>query len=180
MQPIRRVVTGHAASGLSGIASDQPVAGERVPGMTTVSLNTIWGADAPIHYPDDGAEPSHHDFFPPVGGMRFVAFDLAPDDPGTSAADSAGDLTAQTEKLFPGLLSHFNDSDPGMHRTATTDMLYVTSGRCVLELDDGSSTELSAGDAIVQSGTMHRWSNPWSEPCRIVGFIVGSHEPAGG
>jgi quercetin dioxygenase-like cupin family protein len=64
--------------------------------------------------------------------------------------------------------------DPGMHRSATVDVLYVVSGRCVLELDDGSRTTLGAGDVIVQSGTMHRWHNPWEEPCRIIGMLVGA------
>jgi hypothetical protein len=45
----------------------------------------------------------------------------------------------------------------------------------VLELDDGSRTELNAGDVIVQNGTMHRWKNPWSEPCRLIGALVGAH-----
>jgi quercetin dioxygenase-like cupin family protein len=62
----------------------------------------------------------------------------------------------------------------GMHRSATTDMLYVISGRCVLELDDGSKTEISAGDVVVQSGTMHRWHNPFAVPCRVLGVLVGA------
>jgi uncharacterized cupin superfamily protein len=58
--------------------------------------------------------------------------------------------------------------------SATTDMLYVISGRCVLELDDGSKTEIGAGDVVVQSGTMHRWHNPFAEPCRVLGALVGA------
>ena len=81
---------------------------------------------------------------------------------------------AAAEKLAPGLLSHFDDRNPGMHRSATTDMLYVISGRCVLELDDGSKTEIGTGDVVVQSGTMHRWHNPFNEPCRMLGAIVGA------
>ena len=81
---------------------------------------------------------------------------------------------AAAEKLAPGLLSHFDDRNPGMHRSATTDMLYVISGRCVLELDDGSKTEIGAGDVVVQSGTMHRWHNPFAEPCRVLGALVGA------
>ena len=46
----------------------------------------------------------------------------------------------------------------GMHRSATIDFGYAVSGRCVLELDDGSKTELGPEDVIVQSGTAHRWS----------------------
>lgn len=61
------------------------------------------------------------------------------------------------------------------HRSATTDTLYVVSGRCLLELADGSRTELTAGDVVVQSETMHRWKNPWQEPCRVIGALVGAH-----
>jgi mannose-6-phosphate isomerase-like protein (cupin superfamily) len=65
--------------------------------------------------------------------------------------------------------------EPGMHRLATVDVLYVVAGRCVLELDDGSQTELGAGDVVVQSGTMHRWHNPRAASCRIIGMLVGAH-----
>jgi quercetin dioxygenase-like cupin family protein len=61
-----------------------------------------------------------------------------------------------------------------MHRSATIDLLYVLSGRVILELDDGSKTELRAGDVAVQSGTMHAWRNPFGEPCRVFGVILGA------
>lgn len=173
MSATRRVVTGHAANGHSIIASDGLVDGLPVPGMESVSLGTLWGADTPLHYPDAGAEPVHHTFFPPLHGMRFVTFELAPD-AAAATADDNEDTAARMEANFPGMLAHFDAADPGMHRTATTDMLYVAAGRCVLELDDGSATELHAGDVLVQSGTMHRWTNPFDEICRIVGFVVGA------
>ena len=93
--------------------------------------------------------------------MRLVEFVLPPNSsPSDPGSRPSGQELAAAEKLAPGLLSHFDDRNPGMHRSATTDMLYVISGRCVLELDDGSKTEISAGDVVVQSGTMHRWHNP--------------------
>ena len=81
---------------------------------------------------------------------------------------------AEAEHLFPGLSASMFPDDPGMHRSATVDFGYVVSGRCVLELDDGSKTELGAGDVIVQSGTAHRWSNPWNEPCHLIGVLIGA------
>ena len=95
----------------------------------------------------------------------------SPSNPGPRPSEQE---LAAAEKLAPGLLSHFDDRNPGMHRSATTDMLYVISGRCVLELDDGSKTEIGAGDVVVQSGTMHRWHNPFNEPCRMLGALVGA------
>ncbi len=175
MSTFRRVVTGHAANGKSIIASDSKVDGVAVPGLAGVYLTTMWGSDQPFSYPDKGAEPAHPAWFPPLGGVRFFEFVLAPDSTPPDTRMTPEQVTAAANRLFPGLLAHFNADDPGMHRSASTDMLYVISGRCVLELDDGSRTELAAGDVIVQSGTMHRWKNPWNEPCRIIGALVGAH-----
>ena len=174
MSTFRRVVTGHAANGKSIVASDSTIDGVAVPGLPGVYLTTLWGADQPCTYPDTGAEPPHPAWFPPVGGVRFFEFILAPDCTPPDTRLSADQVAEQAGRLFPGLLAHFNPEDPGMHRSASTDTLYVISGRCVLELDDGSRTELSQGDVIVQSGTMHRWKNPWHEPCRIIGALVGA------
>lgn len=175
MSSFRRVVTGHSAEGKSIVASDAPVEGVAVPGLPGVYLTTLWGADAALHYPDRGTEPAHPAWFPPIGGVRFFEFVLAPDATPPDTARSEAENAAAAERLFPGLLGHFDPENPGMHRSASTDMLFVVSGRCVLELDDGSRTALAAGDVIVQSGTMHRWKNPHDEPCRILGALVGAH-----
>ncbi len=174
MSTFRRVVTGHRADGKSIVASDSAVKGVAVPGLAGVYLTTLWGADTAIRYPDAGDEPAHPAWFPPVGGARFIEFILAPDSTPPDTSMSEAEINAQAEQLFPGLLGHFDPDDPGMHRSATTDMLYVISGRCVLELDDGSKTALGPGDVVVQSGTMHRWTNPHAEPCRILGALVGA------
>ncbi len=174
MSTFRRVVTGHRADGRSTVASDSLVEGVPVPGLPGVALTTLWGADQAVRYPDNGSEPAHPAWFPPAGGVRFFEFILAPDSTPPDTRLSADQIAVAAEQLFPGLLAHFDASDPGMHRSITTDMLYVVSGRCVLELDDGSRTELGAGDVIVQSATMHRWKNPWSEPCRIIGALAGA------
>jgi len=173
MLTIRRVVTGHQADGKSIIVSDKEVTGIELPGLPGAMLATLWGADETLTYPDAGGEPRHHDWFPPIGGFRFIQFVLAPDRVSPPEADPKA-TAAEVERLFPGLLATMLPDDPGMHRSATVDVLYVVSGRCVLELDDGSKTDLGAGDVIVQSGTMHRWHNPWKEPCRIIGLLVGA------
>ena len=171
MGTFRRVVTGHRADGKSIVASDSSVSSVEVPGLDGIELGTMWGTDATFVYPDAGAEPSHVEFFPPVGGARFVEFVLPPgSDPDRASGAGAEDIEAHA----PGLASHFDASAPGMHRSATCDMLYVLAGRCVLELDDGSATQLAAGDVVIQSGTMHRWKNPHAEPCRVIGVLVGA------
>lgn len=48
--------------------------------------------------------------------------------------------------------------DAGWHRTETIDLDIVLSGRVLLELPGGVSTELGPGDVVVQRGTDHRWT----------------------
>lgn len=92
--------------------------------------------------PNDGAEPLYRDRFPPRGGFRFELIVLPPatTDAG-KRAPSAGAL-AEVDRFLPGLLSAMDPQPPGMHRTGTIDLIHVTSGRCVLELDGGAKLEL--------------------------------------
>ncbi|MEX2482162.1 MAG: cupin domain-containing protein [Gammaproteobacteria bacterium] len=181
MSKFRRVVTGHDAAGQSVIASDESVTGTAVPGMPGVELTTLWGADAPMHYPNQGQLPAFSTWFAPVGGFRLIEFVIGPEPAAGSDEDAPVADPAAVQRLFPGLLDTMDPEVPGMHRSATIDLLYVRSGRVMLELDDGSQTELRAGDVAVQSGTMHAWRNPFTEPCRILGVILGAHldKPAG-
>jgi mannose-6-phosphate isomerase-like protein (cupin superfamily) len=173
MLTLRRVVTGHREEGKSIIASDKEVRRVEYPRRPGATLTTLWGADETLTYPDEGGEPPHHDYFPPIGGFRVIEFVLAPGPPSPPPVDPKA-TAAEVERLFPGLMATMLPEDPGMHRSATVDVGYVVSGRCVLELDDGSKTDLGAGDVFVQSGTMHRWHNPGEEPCRIIGVLVGA------
>jgi mannose-6-phosphate isomerase-like protein (cupin superfamily) len=177
MSVFRRVITGHDAEGRSIIARDDQVHSTPVPGMPAVELTTLWGADAPMRYPDDGSMPDFRTWFAPVGGFRLIEFVVGPDAPAPDDADPAA-TRAAVDARFPGLMDTMDPDSPGMHRSATIDLLYVIAGRIVLELDDGSRTELAAGDVAVQSGTMHAWRNPYDEPCRIIGVILGAHMTA--
>lgn len=170
MTSFRRVVTGHDAAGLSRVASDETVSDFDIPGMPGTRICHLWGADETLRFPDDGARPACREFFPPVGGFRMLEFTVPPGDDDAAT----GEPDAATEAAAPGLLATMDPSVPGMHRSATVDLLYVVEGRCVLELDDGSRTTLAAGDTAVQSGTMHAWRNPFDAPCRILAVTVGA------
>ena len=82
---VRRVVTGHDADGKAVVASDTEVDGLR-PALTPGSeFHRLWGADEAPHFPDDGTEPEHHAYFPPVGGFRFGLFAVPPGTVSTSS-----------------------------------------------------------------------------------------------
>lgn len=174
MSTIRRVVTGHATSGESRIAGDDELPAVALPGLGGIAITKIWGAEQTMSYPDDGSAQPYGPFFAPKGGFRFVEFIVPPDAAVTVPDGDPEAALAEVDAHFPGLLATMDPERPGMHRSATIDLLYCVSGRIILELDDGSKTEIVAGDTVVQSGTMHAWRNPWHEPCRIVAVILGA------
>lgn len=61
-----------------------------------------------------------------------------------------------------------------MHRTESVDYAVVMTGEIDMELDDGESVHLRAGDVLVQRGTIHAWINRGSEPCRIAFVLVSA------
>jgi len=177
---IRRVVTGHSPSGRAVVASDTVLEGVRPPLLPGVELHQLWGADETMSYPDDGSSPPCPTWFPPVGGFRFLHFVLPPD--AQAQEPLRGDAEAartETDRQTPGLMDTMDAERPGMHRSDTIDLVYVVSGRALCELDDGVQIRLFAGDTLIQSGTRHRWSNPHTESCLIVGVLVGARRRSG-
>ena len=172
MTSLRRVVTGHDSQGRSVFVSDENVTGQRIPSLSTTEIVPLWGADATHHYPDAGEPQPYNAFFAPVGGYRFLMFTVPPD--ASVAPPPDQEAISATQTMFPGLGDTFDPEVPGMHRSSTVDLLYVTEGRCVSELDSGETIELKAGDTFVQSGTMHAWRNPFDETCKIIAVIVGA------
>lgn len=173
---MRRVVTGHDAAGKAVFVSDEavaPVAPTMLPGS---EFHRLWGGDTPPHFPDDGARPDDHAYFPPVGGFRFGLFTIPPDGGVGAPPDLDFEAAmAEIEEKLPGLASHMEPADPGMHTTATVDFEVVLQGSVTLELDDGAKVSLGVGDTVVQNGTRHRWSNPGAEPAVLAVFICGAH-----
>jgi mannose-6-phosphate isomerase-like protein (cupin superfamily) len=173
---VRRVVTGHTAAGKATVASDtmvEPITTALVPGM---AFHRLWGGDSAPVFPDDGAARSSEQYFPPLGGYRFLLFTIPP---GARAAVTApvGDVGAavtQLEQDCPGLLGALESMETGMHTSDTIGFEYVVSGEVDLELDEGEMVRLRAGDTLVQNGTRHAWHNPGSEPCVVMACLVGA------
>ena len=171
---VRRVVTGHDASGKSVFISDETVGPVEVTMMPQFQPHLLWGGDKTPQFPDDGTMPAWHTYFPPIGGFRFGLFTVLPD---STAAPDAPDMeaaVADIEVKLPGLLRYLDPSDPGMHTTDTIDFEVVLEGTIVLELDDGAEVTLHPGDTVVQNGTRHRWRNPGDTPARLALFICGA------
>jgi mannose-6-phosphate isomerase-like protein (cupin superfamily) len=172
---IRRVVTGHSADGKSTVVGDdhvEPIVLDLLPGY---AFHRLWGADEAPTFPDDGGARPAHAYFPPVGGFRFGLFTVPPET--TVMSDDIDVSTAMREldASLPGMASHMEPENPGMHTTDTIDFEYVVSGAIDLELDDGETVHLVAGDTVVQNGTRHAWRNRGGEPCEMVVVLIGAH-----
>lgn len=100
---IRRVVTGHSDDGKAVVASDSEIEGFQPALFAGLEFLPLWGADAPPTYPDRGASLPHHDWFPGIGGFRFLAVSIPPEAAIAPAATDGGDAVAELEAFAPGL-----------------------------------------------------------------------------
>ena len=130
----------------------------------------VWGADFKgLQYPDDGSKPVHEDeLFPKIGGFRYVIVTLPPLGAGTSSAQAGRRSSAPPAAKLSGRLP----GRSGISRTASVDLEVVLSGEATLELDDGVTKTMKAGDTIIQSGTKHRWHNRGNVPATFAAIII--------
>jgi len=172
---VRHIVTGHDNRGKSVFKSDgvlDPLTLSLVPG---VEFHRVWGAEQAPTLPNFESVPATATFFPAAGGMR-VTLSTFPVEPARPLADlDVGEAMAEAERKVPGLLSHMEPGNRGMHTTQTVDVNIVLSGELILELDDGAETLLRTGDIVVQNGTRHRWHNRGSVPAVLAGLMVGAN-----
>jgi mannose-6-phosphate isomerase-like protein (cupin superfamily) len=59
----------------------------------------------------------------------------------------------------------------GFHVTTTTDLVFILSGRVLLDLDR-CTVDLGAGDAVVLQAAHHAWRNPWPEPVQFLDVLI--------
>jgi quercetin dioxygenase-like cupin family protein len=148
---IRRVVTGHDKSGRANVAIDE-IAKNVVQGRPGAHAAVIWSTEG---FPVDN----------------------------DGDADTSGRKVGTT--LPNGTVFRVVSFGPGVtprnHRTDSIDYTTVIAGEIDMELDDGKSVHLKAGDVLVQRGTIHNWVNKGTAPC-VIAFVLVAAKPvtAGG
>jgi quercetin dioxygenase-like cupin family protein len=154
------VVTGHDAGGRAVVVSDG------VPPQTSRSpdglgISELWQVPGPPLTAGSGGDPQGPwELEPPPGGASWRVFRLPP-----TGAPATGPEGARGP--------HFDPERPGMHRTDTIDLIQLLSGRVELALDD-SAVELTAGDCVVQRGTMHAWKVLGDAPAEFSAVMLRS------
>ena len=169
---MKRVVTGFDDSGTSiFISKDAPQVTYENVGLRWTE---IWSS-----YPDDTLpidppagpirETVNESVFPSTGKSIFRVLELAPNmiDP-SALGDSE---LAELNNALPGLASHVEPDNSGMHTTDSVDYGVILSGKITMELDDGQTAELEAGDVWIQNGTRHAWRV--EEKCTMAVVLVG-------
>lgn len=173
--PIRRVVTGHDATGRSIIAEDgPPPRTKRIGGEEGPVFHEIWNTPrSPAPITPVCREPREEGIVlaPPKQGTRIRILDIPPE--GEALA------TRSTEEAR----AHFAEigaadahvaapsRHPHMHRTESIDYGIVLEGEITLLLDE-DETVVRAGDVVVQCGTSHGWANLSGRNCRIAFILI--------
>jgi quercetin dioxygenase-like cupin family protein len=175
-KPIRRVVTGHNAEGLSVFVQDgaAPQVYRRSPGSAVVT--DLWETRGAPADNRGNAEVTDHPFrlAPPRTGSVFRIVEYPPDRERLAALakeraegdDGSGHISA----LDRGAPRH-----PGFHKTHSVDYAIVLSGEIYALMDEGEVL-LAAGDVLIQRGTNHAWSNRTEAPAHVA-FVLIDAEP---
>ena len=97
--------------------------------------------------------------------------------PARTAASSASDPSRIAQEFLtrlPGLADTFERDGSQMHVTQTVDYAILLDGELWLELDDGETVHLVAGDIVVQQATRHGWRNKGEHPSTIAFVMLGA------
>ena len=138
LPPVRRIVTGHDPNGRAVVTMDGPAPNRQVRPHGTVST-LIWGSDE------------------------------TPAEIGSAEDFGARDNVIQPPSMGSWLrVVDFPPGTPGrMHRIDSLDYVVCMAGAIDMELDDGATVHMEAGDVMIQQGTNHSWINRGNETCRI-------------
>src|SRR5215470_17602433 len=124
---VRRIVTGHDSQGKAVVATDERLAGTGAAGRAGISRVDVWSTDKmPIDNSDAAAELQRKGF---VVRHNYVG--------------SGQGSVCRVVEFAPGGAKF-------MHRTETLDYAICLKGECDLELDDGRTVPMKAGDICVQ------------------------------
>ena len=183
MTQIRRVVTGHDASGKAVVLSDGPVPTVHSNPIRPGQLSfEVWKTHA-MPVPIDAAQPEPttgaRSLQPPHHGTVFRISVVPPE------SEETRTLTPeQARELFrksgAGEASTYGRGGrhPMMHRTETVDYAVVLEGEITLLLDEGD-VKLTAGDVVIQRGTSHAWSNRSGKNVKMLYVLIdGDFAPA--
>jgi hypothetical protein len=180
--PIRRIVTGHDASGRAVIQEDGPPERiQRIGGAHGPLFYEVWNTrETPARIDRASGEPSEDgiSLAAPRNGTRIRILDIPPDDASFETMTPEQAKAHFAEVGATKASSHAGDGSRHafMHKTETVDYGIMLEGELVLIMDEGD-TLIRPGDIVIQRGTNHGWANRSGKPCRICFVLIdGAYE----
>jgi hypothetical protein len=174
VRKVRRLVTGHDANGKSKFIMDGDAPTvlviEAMGGLTSTDLWETFESPADNSGDKDNADRPVHLEPRPMGSI-FRVVDFPPDSVWKDSANGAEAFAAMQA-------SHAADAssdDPGMHKTDSVDYALVLNGE-IWAVMDTDERLMKAGDALIQRGTNHAWSNRTEKPCQVM-FVLSGAKP---
>ena len=136
----------------------------------------IWGTARTPSVPWDGSNVAdgRKSVLPDVGETRLMKVIFPPNSVMMSPNFDPAAAGAEYMSRLPGLAERFEPESPGMHTTDSVDYGILTEGELSLELDDGKTVALKAGDLVVQNGTRQAWRNPGTKPATLIFVLIGA------
>jgi len=133
------------------------------------------GADGKNQILRDGAPPVAFE----LNGSTITRLWESPGTPVPLPLEGDATLSAGNayRKAFVGSSLYFADLPAGsggdipLHRNATLDYIAVMSGEVNLVMPE-QRLVLTAGDVLVQGGTLHTWENLSDQPCRLLVVVL--------
>ena len=171
----RRVITA-LDDGKSVFVSDGPVPNAHhysaIPGMMT---SVVYATAAPPDLPQGREEtaPPGLNIPPAPGETRLMIVTFPPDSSMAGPDFDPAAADAEQRDVIPGLAERFELEAPGMHQTDTVDYDIVLDGEIWLELDDGVTRNLQAGDVVIQCATRHAWRNKGDRTATMCFVLIG-------
>jgi len=168
---VRRVVTGHDATGSSIFVMDRPTPHvfSRTKGAAVV--HELWETTCTPadNRGNDDAIARGHRLAPPKNGSVFRVIEYPPDTE-RLAAIAREDALPDDDSGRAAATDRNNPRHAGFHKTNTVDYAIVLSGEIFAMMDQGELL-LKAGDVLIQRGTNHAWSNRTDAPA-VVAFVL--------
>lgn len=171
---MRRIVTGHDQNGKAIVIADAEatniVRPEHRPG---VAIHNLWQIDSSPAEVFGATETTDQTIglLPPANGSVFRIIDFPPEKGWIDAVDPEAARSAWASIGAENVGVKGKPPHPLMHRTETIDFTLCLEGEIIMVLDD-SEILVKKGDAVIQRGTNHAWSNRSNDVCKMLFVLV--------
>jgi hypothetical protein len=172
----RRVVTGHRA-GKSVILSDERRPAYAFKTVSGFEHTYVWATkEVQEADPEQVERELPKSALPSPGGSLVQIVTFPPTAARNSQVTDPSAIAKEYVGRLPGLAETFERDGSQMHVTSTIDYALVIDGELWLEVDDGETVKLTAGDIVVQQATRHGWRNKGTRAATIAFVMLGAEQ----